>query len=60
MLVITRYPGESVWLQTSDGPIRVEFIEHRTSHQIRLGFDAPREVVIYRDGQPPPRRATGG
>lgn len=49
MLVITRYPGESVYIETTDGMIRVDFIEHRTSGQIRLGFLAPRAIAIWRE-----------
>lgn len=49
MLVITRYPGQSVLIATPDGYlIRVEFIEHRSSEQVRIGFEARSEVRIFR------------
>ena len=45
MLVLTRKPGESVVLGNS---IRVTVVEC-SSGTVRLGFDAPAEVSIYRE-----------
>jgi len=45
MLVLTRKPGETVVLGNS---IRVTVIES-SSGTVRLGFEAPEEVSIYRE-----------
>lgn len=48
MLVLTRKPKEKVVLKTADGDIIVTYIENRGGN-IRLGFTAPKSVVIRRD-----------
>lgn len=45
MLILTRKEGEAVWIG-NDIRISVEYIDGR---QVRLGFDAPREVRIVRE-----------
>ena len=45
MLVLTRKPGETVVLGNS---IRVTVIESSPG-QVRLGFEAPADVSIYRE-----------
>lgn len=49
MLILTRRPGETIAITTPSGEtIKVQFIE-RKGNQIRLGFDAPKEITIMRD-----------
>ncbi len=43
-LVITRRPGESVWLETLDGKIRITQLT-----RWRLKIEAPRSVIVIRD-----------
>ena len=47
MLVLTRREGDTVILETSDGPITVS-IEQNKGHQIRVGIEAPKSVRILR------------
>jgi len=47
MLILTRREGETVILETSDGPIEVSIGEINGS-QIRVGFKAPKSVRILR------------
>jgi len=47
MLVLTRREGETVIVETSDGPITVS-VENINGQQIRVGFEAPRSVGIVR------------
>jgi len=47
MLVLTRREGETVILETSDGPIEVS-IGAINGSQIRVGFKAPKSVGIVR------------
>ena len=49
MLVLTRKERESVLLETTDGTI-IKVVLLRNSHgQVKLGFDAPQSVRIFRD-----------
>lgn len=49
MLVLGRKAGESVVLQLPDGnEIEVFVIEVNGRGQVRLGFDAPDDVIISR------------
>ena len=49
MLVLGQKAGESVVLQLSDGSdIEVYVIEVNCRGQVRLGFDAPDDVIISR------------
>ena len=48
MLKITRKPGESLTLVTSDGEIHIDF-EIKSGKQIKLAIDAPEEVGIWRN-----------
>lgn len=54
MLVLSRRPSEDVILITSDGPVRIRLIEVRSANMVRLGFEAPAAVRIYRDEVLPP------
>ena len=45
MLILTRKPGETIVLGNS---IRVTVVD-ASSGSVRLGFDAPSEVSIYRE-----------
>ena len=47
MLVLTRREGDSVILETSDGPIEIS-IEEINGAQLRVGFKAPKSVRILR------------
>lgn len=49
MLTLSRNVGESVILNTSDGPIKVVFVKSNGPNQIHLGFHAPRKVEIARE-----------
>lgn len=45
MLILTRKPGESVYLGDN---VKITVVEIK-GHQIRLGIDAPRDLRIYRE-----------
>jgi len=45
MLILTRKPGESVYLGDD---VKITIVEIK-GHQIRLGIDAPRDLRIYRE-----------
>ena len=47
MLVLTRKVGDSVILDTSDGPVEVLVVAVR-GNAVRLGFEAPDSVRIHR------------
>ena len=47
MLILSRKCREQVILETSDGTITVTLIEN-AGKKVRLGFEAPPDVVIYR------------
>ena len=50
MLVLGRYPGQRIYLTTPEGrEIVVQVIGIDKEGQIKLAFDAPREVVIERE-----------
>lgn len=48
MLVLTRNADESVVLQTTDGDIEVLILGVSSKGQVKLGFNAPDKVDIYR------------
>jgi carbon storage regulator len=49
MLILTRKPGESLYVLYKDGQtIKVTVVEIK-GNQIRLGIDAPSELRIYRE-----------
>jgi carbon storage regulator len=48
MLVLSRLLHESIIIETSDGPITV-VIHTIESHRVKLGFDAPPNVRIWRE-----------
>ncbi|RMG42973.1 MAG: carbon storage regulator [Candidatus Dadabacteria bacterium] len=45
MLILTRKPGESVYIGDS---VKVTIVEIK-GHQIRVGIEAPKELRIYRE-----------
>lgn len=45
MLILTRKPGESVYLGDN---VKITVVEIK-GHQIRLGIDAPKDLRIYRE-----------
>ncbi len=49
MLVISRREGESITIQTPEGPVTVTIIGIRSNNGIRIGVEAPEEVSIYRE-----------
>jgi len=60
MLILSRQPRQRIMIETSDGLIVVEFVEQIRSGKIRLGFEAPADVKIFREevyGKPDPRTA---
>lgn len=48
MLVLSRHRDEAVILRVGDVEIRVLCVDLR-GDKVRLGFDAPQEVVIHRE-----------
>lgn len=49
MLVLSRMAGEAVVLDLGDGRrVRLVIVDHR-NHKIRVGFEAPQDVVILRE-----------
>lgn len=48
MLVLQRYPNESVTITVGDVAIRVA-VNKVSGNKVWLGFDAPRHVQIVRD-----------
>ena len=48
MLVLTLALEQSVILETTDGLVEIMLTERRSDGRIRLGFEAPPEVGIYR------------
>jgi carbon storage regulator CsrA len=55
MLVLTRREGDSVILETSDGPIEVT-VEDINGQQVRVGFEASKSVKILRGELKEPER----
>jgi carbon storage regulator len=47
MLVLSRRPGEKLFLETSDGPIEV-LLHQINGQQAKVGIDAPESVKILR------------
>jgi carbon storage regulator len=45
MLILTRKPGESLWIGDN---VKVTVVELK-GHQIRIGIQAPKELRIYRE-----------
>lgn len=52
MLAMTRKPQDVVAIYTSDGPIYIE-IKRIKGQQVSLAFDAPDDVEIVREVNPP-------
>jgi carbon storage regulator CsrA len=48
MLVLSRYEGEEIVMQTGDGEIVVKVVEVRPNGQVRLGIVAPNTVPVDR------------
>lgn len=49
MLVISRKKGESITIQTPEGPVTITVIGIRSNNAIRIGVEAPEEVSIHRE-----------
>lgn len=47
MLILKRQPGQSVTIETSDGPVRVCFVKV-LSGRVSVGIDAPTRCRIVR------------
>lgn len=49
MLVLSRFPGEKVYIITPDGTqLIIQAVEFRQG-RMQLGFDAPKGYVIHRE-----------
>jgi carbon storage regulator len=46
MLLLTRNKGECVVI---NGNIKVYFIECNSKNQVKLGFEAPKDITIHRE-----------
>ncbi len=57
MLVLTRSMEEKIVIQTPQGDVTLTVLEVR-SHSVKLGFDAPRDILVHRAelSQPRPER----
>lgn len=51
MLCLSRYRGERIVLETSDGPVWLTVLDVQTggSSRIRLGIEAPTSVGVFRE-----------
>ena len=49
MLVLTRREGESIVLETSDGPIKVTLVAYKSNTETSVGIEAPESVRIMRE-----------
>ena len=49
MLVLTRFKDQGVWLIIDGHKVRISLIDVYDHGKVRLGFEAPEEVKIYRD-----------
>lgn len=47
-LILSRFPGESVIIKTSDGEIIITALGH-SRQGIKLAFEAPKEIQIDRE-----------
>lgn len=48
MLILARKRGEEITVETSDGPLKLVVLEVRETGLVRIGFDAPPQVRIWR------------
>jgi carbon storage regulator CsrA len=49
VLVLTGRVGESIILETSEGPIQVTLLEYKSGTQTSVGIEAPESVRIWRE-----------
>lgn len=49
MLTLTRKPGEVIVIETPAGQVRFWATWDRKCNQIKITFDAPREIEIWRE-----------
>ena len=49
MLVLTRYPGESIIIELTTGERITVTVLSNTSNQVRIGTDAPDNIAIVRE-----------
>ena len=49
MLVLTRRGGESIILETADGPIRVTLVAYKSNTETPVGIEAPESVRTMRE-----------
>lgn len=57
-LILTRKPGQSVFIRLEDGrELEIEYVENR-GRNIRLAFHIPPTVEVFRDDHPS-RRTSG-
>jgi len=48
MLALTRGEGESITIYAGEKKITVTVVEVRAGRQVRLSFEAPNDIDIYR------------
>ncbi len=48
MLVLTRSREEKVVIQTPQGDVVITVLAFRGDSSVKLGFDAPRDILIHR------------
>jgi len=48
MLVLSRKKGAAIYIDHPSGPIRITVVQLK-GESVRLGFEAPEEVVIHRE-----------
>jgi len=48
MLILTRYPNESIILTTPAGRVEITLMDVRRDGRVRLGIEAPRSITVHR------------
>ncbi len=56
MLVLTRSRGEKVVIQTPQGDVTLTVLAIRGDTSVKLGFEAPKDVLIHRAELSEPRK----
>ena len=48
MLVLSRYVGESILIDTDEGPVEVTVVAIKSNGAVRLGIRAPETMPVHR------------